>query len=578
MKFSTLNLCPELLTSIDALGFKTPTPVQEKVIPFLLENITDLVALAQTGTGKTCAFGLPILEQIDKDNPKTQALILCPTRELCMQIARDLKCFSNRIPAIKVLPVYGGTDIRTQLSELARGVQVVVATPGRMLDILQRNKADFSAVKRVVLDEADEMLNMGFEEDLKGILSNVPSNAQTLLFSATMPREVARIANNYMKTPHEITLGSRNVTTDLVRHEVMIIHAKDRYRALRRLVDINVNIYGIIFCRTKVETQLVADRLSQDGYAAEALHGDLFQEERDMVMKKFRNHRLQLLIATDVAARGIDINEITHVIHYTIPVDFNTYAHRSGRTGRAGKTGTSIVLIHMREHYKLERIEKALRKKFEKKAIPTGSEISRTRLLYLAERIRDHEVNPKLLENNLELMYSVLNKLSKEELIQRFALMDQQKMLQYYKDMPNLSTEPEKLRTKPTPSEHKSAKEARDTHVPRRMTLGMIELVINIGKLNELTPLKLKELLNDSIPGSHIELGRINIVEKQSYLEVSYAESNDIINHFAKNPTLFAGRQLNVVLAGNAKPAISPSHTTKRKGSYDNKKRPTKHK
>ncbi len=578
MKFSTLNLCPELLTSIEKLGFETPTPVQQEVIPFLLENTTDLIALAQTGTGKTGAFGLPILEQIDKDNPKTQALILCPTRELCIQIAQDLKCFSNRIPAIKVLPVYGGTDIRTQLPELARGVQIVVATPGRMLDILQRRKADFSAIKRVVLDEADEMLNMGFEEDLKGILSNVPANAQTLLFSATMPQEVARIADNYMKTPHEITIGSRNATTDLVNHEFMMIHAKDRYRALRRLVDINVNIYGIIFCRTKVETQLVADRLSKDGYAAEALHGDLLQEERDMVMKKFRDHRLQLLVATDVAARGIDINEITHIIHYAIPDEFNTYAHRSGRTGRAGKTGTSIVIIHMREHFKLERIEKTLGKKFKQKALPLGSEICHTRLLDLAERIRDHEVNPELLENNFELMSSVLNELSKEEIIQRFALMEQHKMLQYYKDMPDLSTEPEKSRTKPTPSVRKFGKDVRADHVPRQMTLGMIELVINIGKLNELTPLKLKELLNDSVPGRPIELGRINIVEKQSYFEVPYAESNDIINHFSKNPTSFAGRQLNIVLAGNAKPAASPSHNPKRKGPYNNKKRPPKRK
>ncbi|MCP4176966.1 MAG: DEAD/DEAH box helicase [bacterium] len=578
MKFNTLNLCPELLTSIEELGFETPTPIQEEVIPFLLKNTTDLVALAQTGTGKTGAYGLPILEQIDKNNPKPQALILCPTRELCIQIAKDLKCFSNRIPAIKILPVYGGTDIRAQLPILARGVQIVVATPGRMFDILQRKKANFSAIKRVVLDEADEMLNMGFEEDLKGILSNVPANAQTLLFSATMPREVAIIANNYMKTPHEITIGLRNATTDLVRHEVMIIHAKDRYRALRRLVDINVNIYGIIFCRTKTETQLVADRLSKDGYTAEALHGDMLQEERDMVMKKFRDHRIQLLIATDVAARGIDINEITHIIHYTIPDEFNTYAHRSGRTGRAGKTGTSIVIIHMREQFKLERIEKGLGKKFEQITLPTGSEITRTHLLDLAKRIRDHKVEPELLDNNLELMCSVLNELPKEEIIQRFALMEQQKTLQYYKDMPDLSTEPEKTRTKPAPSEHKSGKDARAAHVPRKMTSGMIELVVNIGKFNELTPLKLKELINNSVPGSHIELGRINIVEKQSYFEVPYIEYNDIINHFSKNPTSFAGRQLNVVPAGNAKPAASPSHNPKRKGSYYNKKRPPKHK
>jgi ATP-dependent RNA helicase DeaD len=327
-----------------------------------------------------------------------------------------------------------------------------------------------------------------------------------------------------------------------------------------------------------METQLVADRLSNDGYTAEALNGDMLQEERDMVMKKFRAHRIQLLIATDVAARGIDVNEITHVIHYAIPDDYNTYAHRSGRTGRAGKTGISIVLIHMREQFKLERIEKPLGKKFKQKTLPIGSEITRIRLLNLAERIRDYKVDPELLENNLELMCSVLNELSKEEIIQRIALMEQQKTLQYYKDMPELSTEPEKARTKSIPSEHKSGKDVRAAHVPRKMTLGMIELVINIGKINGLTPLKLKELINKSVPGRYIELGRINIVEKQTYFEVPYVEYNDIVNHFLKNPTLFADRKLNVVSAGNAKPFAPPLHTPKGKGFYNKKKRPPKRK
>jgi ATP-dependent RNA helicase DeaD len=572
MKFNTMGLCPELLSAIEKLGFETPTDVQRKVIPFLLENSKNLVALAQTGTGKTGAFGLPILEQIDQSCLKTQALILCPTRELCMQIARDLKSFSCKMPKVRVLAVYGGTEIGPQLTELKHGVQIVVATPGRMVDLLQRRKANFSKIQRVVLDEADEMLNMGFEEDLKAILSDVPKDAQTLLFSATMPREVARIAHNYMNDPHEITVGSRNKAADLVNHEVMVVHAKDRYNALRRLVDVNPAIYGIIFCRTRVETQMVADRLSKDCYAAEALHGDMAQPERDHVMKKFRNHQLQLLVATDVAARGLDISDLTHVIHYAIPDDFNTYTHRSGRTGRAGKSGTSIAIIHLREHYKIERIEKKLGKPFKQIPIPTGKEITSLRLRDLAERARDYQSGHELVDDHLEEMCLILSGLSKEELIKRFALMEQHQMLQYYHNSPDLSTEPEKTRSKPKETNFKSGKEAREHHVPRQMTPGMIELVINIGKRNELTPAKLNELLGNSLPRGSVETGRINIVEMQTYFEVPYPEFTDVINHFKKHPTDFDGRLLNVALAGNAKPAESRSKNLKRKKSFNNRK------
>ena len=554
-KFDELNICPELLTGIEKLGFETPTPVQQEVIPFLLEKNDDLVALAQTGTGKTGAFGLPILQRINRDELTPQALILCPTRELCIQITGDLKRFSSEMSDIKVLSVYGGTDIRQQLSELQHGVHIIVATPGRMVDILERKKADFRTIKHVVLDEADEMLNMGFEEDLQTILSDVPDDAQTLLFSATMPYNVVSIAKNYMKSPHEITIGSKNRATDLVNHQLMVVHAKNRYDAVRRIVDASPGIYGIIFCRTRNETTMVAERLSKEGYAAEAINGDLLQDERDVVMNKFRNHHLDLLVATDVAARGLDINDLTHVIHFAIPDDVSTYTHRSGRTGRAGKTGTSIAVIHMREHFKIERIEKALGKKFEQKAIPTGKEIAAIRLNEFAEKISDFKANDELLTDNLEQMLSTLEGVSKEELIKRAALMQHDNLLRFYRDTPDLSTEPEKQRTKPNPEKRRSGKEIRDAHVPRKMTPGMIEMVVNVGKRNELTPKKLQEILNGAVGRRQIATGRINIVEMQTYFEVPYSESADLLKHFAENKKEFSGRQLNVALAGNARMA-----------------------
>jgi ATP-dependent RNA helicase DeaD len=557
MTFDTMGLCPELLSGIEKLGFEEPTPVQSEVIPFLLEHTGDLVALAQTGTGKTGAFGLPLLQHLDGDKRKAQALILCPTRELCMQIARDLQQFASVMPRVKILAIHGGTDNRPQIAGLARGAQIIVATPGRMLDLIHRNKADFSHIRRVVLDEADEMLNMGFEEELKGILAQVPSGAQTLLFSATMPRAVARIAQNYMTTPHEITIGSRNAAASSVRHEVMVVHAKERYQSLRRIIDVTPGMYSIIFCRTRHETQLVADRLGNDGYSADALHGDLSQDQRDHVMKKFRDHQLQLLVATDVASRGLDISDLTHVIHYMIPDEYKTYAHRSGRTGRAGKAGISITIIHQREHFKLQRIEKALGQEFKQRAIPTGSDIKRVRLLDLVERVRDYQPEGDLIGDNVETMYTMLEDLSKEEIIQRFALINHDRLLRYYSTTPDLKTEPEKTKKPPQKGTHASGQEARDKHVPRQMTSGMIELVINIGKRNGLAPEALKEFIQNQIAGVPIDFGRINIVDMQSYFEVPYDDSLDLIQHVANHPVEYEGRKLTLALAGNAKLAGS---------------------
>lgn len=578
MKFIDLGLSSDLLAGIAKLGFEEPTPVQAKVVPYLLKNDTDVVALAQTGTGKTAAFGLPILERLDLQSRKTQALILCPTRELCMQIARDLESYSTQM-RVSVLAVYGGADIRRQLDSLQRGAQIVVATPGRMLDILRRKRADFTSIQRVVLDEADEMLNMGFIDELEGILSDVPDTAQTLLFSATMPREVAKISSKYMTTPHEITCGSKNSGSENVTHEVVTVHAKDRYRALRRIVDFYPRMYGIVFCRTRMETQQVSDHLRQDGYSAEPLHGDLTQMQRDSVMKKFRDRHVQVLVATDVAARGLDVNDLTHVINYQMPDDLAAYTHRSGRTGRAGKNGTSIAIIHMREHFKIKRIEKALGRKFVERQVPTGSDIAKNRLINLAERVRDYKAGPGLIDQHVEAMSEVLGDLSKEELIKRFASIDLHAMLLYYRDAPDLSAhaaprsrEPRRgqdnfreqrnerrgMDREPRRGQEDMNREprgkARGEGAPRPASTGMVEMVMNVGKLNGLTPKKLMSLVNVADRDKSVDIGRINIVKMQAYFEVTKAESRNVIDSFVQSHIDFEGRQVSVALAGNSRP------------------------
>lgn len=439
MQFTDLGLSPDVLAGIAKLGFEIPTPVQSEVIPFILKNEQDLVALAQTGTGKTAAFGLPLLERLELAAVVPQALILCPTRELCMQITKDIAAFATGMNDVQVLAVYGGSDIDAQRLALERGVHIIVATPGRMIDLLDRNSADFSQIKHVVLDEADVMLNMGFEADLESILAFVPKKSHTFLFSATMPSEVARMAKKYMNNAHEITMGTRGAGSDGVSHEYCAVHAKDRYRALRRIVDCQPEMYGIIFCRTRLETQVVADNLRRDGYSAEPLHGDLSQQARDSVMKKFREKRIPLLVATDVAARGLDVNDLTHVINYNLPDDLSTYTHRSGRTGRAGKSGISIAIIHQRERPILTRIETKLGKKFTQRLVPTGPEIAEVRLMALAEKVRDFKSGPSLIDQHVGPMTDLLADVSKEELIKRFASLDLAKLLLYYRDSYDLN-------------------------------------------------------------------------------------------------------------------------------------------
>ena len=545
MTFIQLGLRKELLDGIEGLGFTTPTSIQSAVIPFILEEKRDLVALGQTGTGKTGAFGLPILEKIDLQSKNTQALILCPTRELCIQITHDIKSFSKKLPGVQTLALYGGADIRPQLAGLDRGAQIIVATPGRLLDLLRTRKAKLSAVERLVLDEADEMLNMGFEEDLNSILDKVPNEAQRLLFSATMPQRVTRIMHNYMNDPHEITIGERNTLSELVEHQVLLVHAKDHYAGLRRMLDATPGIYGLIFCRTKADTQLISDRLNNDGFKTAALHGDLLHEEREAVMRQFHTHQVKIVVATDIAARGLHINDLTHVIHYTIPDDQNTYTHRSGRTGRAGKRGVSLVIIHAREKFKLERIEKILGQTFKKLPIPSGAAIGRSQLQNLLKQ-------PAASDATLDEISAALETLAASNEIDTEALMKVRKTVDYYCDVPELSNEPEKVKPKTKTADSISGREARQKHVPRNMTAGMIELVVNSGKRNGLSEDDLSELINQC--GKSIPLGRINIVEMQTYFEVPYPLSHEIITHFKQTPTEFGGRPLNIAFAGNAKP------------------------
>ena len=552
MKFTELGLRPELLEAIARLGFETPTPVQAEVIPVLLKDDHDLVALAQTGTGKTAAFGLPILQLLELNSAVPQALILCPTRELCMQITRDLQSLASAMPAVRVLAVYGGADIQPQLGALQRGVHIVVATPGRMLDVLRRKRVDFSRVTRVVLDEADEMLNMGFEEDLEGILSTVPESAQTLLFSATMPAEVAKISRKYMKSPVEITLGTRNSGAENVSHEFYVVHAKDRYRALRRIVDVYPRMYGIVFCRTRVETQQVADHLGVDGYNAAPLHGDLSQLQRDSVMKKFRERHVQILVATDVAARGLDVNDLSHVINYNLPDELNAYTHRSGRTGRAGKEGIAVSIIHLREQFKIKRLEKAVGKKFRRRPVPTGNEIGRVRVMNLAARVRDYETDNGLIDNHMEELGTLLEELPKEEIIKRFVSIQLHRMLHFYREAPDLNVESGQGNRDrgPARQDRHHRRKGRERHEPRKAK-NMVGLVMNVGSLNGLTPPKLLTLVNIADRDSRTEIGRINIVNKQAYFEVPRDQSQNVINSFANSDIDLDGREVSVATVGS---------------------------
>jgi len=547
--FSDFGLAPALLKGVVELGFETPTPVQAKVIPLLLKGARDVVALAQTGTGKTAAFGLPLLHLTDPHKNEIQALILCPTRELCLQIAKDLSDFGKFAPHLRILAVYGGTPIHSQMHELRRGVHILVATPGRLNDLLRRNSAKLDRVQRVVLDEADEMLNMGFQEELEAILAVVPDAACTLLFSATMPKQVATMAGKYLQDPEEIILGTRNAVADNVVHECYTVHARDRYAALKRIIDAQPAFYGIVFCRTRAETQDVAQRLSTDGYNSDTLHGDLSQDQRDRVMKRFRVRSIQILVATDVAARGLDVDDLTHVVNFDLPGDPDVYTHRSGRTGRAGKAGVSIVLVHMREEYKVRAIERIMNKRFIHKEVPTGDQVCEAQLVALLERIKKMDVPHKQLDAFLPKIDEVLAGLSREDLIKRIALRELAPFLAYYKQAPDLNVPHHADRPdQPAPKfrDRSAARREQTRPVGEPLAGDVVKLRVNLGTKNALTPQLLITLINRSTPGPMLRVGRIRILERDSVFEVA-AEAAEILLP-RLNAAEFHGRQVRAVV------------------------------
>ena len=511
--FEDFGLTPELLKAVGEIGFEHPMPVQAEVIPFLLGEGGDLIALAQTGTGKTAAFGLPLLQGIKQLSGKPQALIMSPTRELCMQIAGDLKDYSKYLEGLKVLAVYGGASIRTQLDELKKGADIIVATPGRLLDMIRRGAADLSQVSTVVMDEADEMLNMGFLDDIDSILASVPGDHRTLLFSATMPEEIERLSHKYMNAPKEICIGGKNEGTSTVRHICYTVRASEKYRTLKRIVDFYPRIYGIIFCRTKAETQEIADRLIHDGYNADALHGDLSQPQRDYVMQRFRLHNIQLLVATDVAARGIDVDDLTHVINYTLPDENEVYTHRSGRTGRAGKTGISIAIVNLREKGRIRQIEKALKQTFETGRIPTGKEICSKQIFNLVDKLENVSVNDGELEEILPSVNAKLGWMDKDELIKRLVYMEFHRFLEYYQDDEDFEAEVEK-------------KDEKGRKVVEK-TPGYSKLFINVGHMDSIGPKELLGIISGCIL-KKVEVGRIDTFKRYTLFDVRETDAEEV--------------------------------------------------
>ena len=550
--FEELGVSGPLRKAIEDLGFETPMPVQERVIPRLLGDAKDIIALAQTGTGKTAAFGLPLLQRIDPANTTPQALILAPTRELCLQIGSDLADFSKYIPDVKVLPVYGGSSIESQIRGLKKGVQIIVATPGRLIDLIKRGVVKLDGVHTVVLDEADEMLNMGFLDSIEEILSYIPDDRKMLLFSATMPPDILKIAKRYMKDYEEIVVGTRNEGAENVRHIYYMVNARDKYLALKRVVDNSPNIYAIVFCRTRRDTQEIADNLIRDGYNAEALHGDLSQQQRDIVMKKFRDRVISLLVATDVAARGLDVDDLTHVINYGLPDDTAVYTHRSGRTGRAGKTGVSIAIIHSREKGKLREIERIIGKKFERKEVPTPEHIIEKQLYNLADRLERVKVNEEEIARYLPGISRKLEWLSEEDLLKRVISLEFNRLLDYYKGVPDIDFIDVKPRGE---KKERRAKNGMDTSRPandadkdrRTAARGMERIYINVGKRDGFFAGNLIDMLNKLIAGKRVDVGRIDLLPGYTLFDVKKSDARKVVG--ALTGAEFYGKRLHSEIA-----------------------------
>lgn len=539
MTFKETGLNPELLKAIEELGFEQPTPVQEKAIPTIIGSDQDLIALAQTGTGKTAAFGLPLIHKTDFNTDKVQTLVLCPTRELCIQISEDLTRYSKYVKNFSVIPVYGGTSIDTQIRALKRGGQIVVGTPGRVLDLIERKVLKVTHIRQLVLDEADEMLNMGFQEDLDAILRDTPSGKQTLLFSATMPREIVGITKKYMNNPAEISVGKKNSGSSTISHQYYVVNSRDRYEVLKRIADINPEIYGIVFCRTRQETKDVADKLMQDGYNADALHGDLSQAQRDNVMNRFRIKHLQILVATDVAARGLDVNELTHVINYNLPDETEIYIHRSGRTGRAGRTGIAIAIITSRETRKISQLERLVGKQFELKKVPAGNEILNMQLLNLVSKVQGTEVDESRIGPFLPTIYEKLADLSREDIIKHFISYEFNRVFAYYKNSNDLNDH-----SKSSGRDRERDGEGRKN----RSEVGYSRFHINIGGKDRLNASRLMGLINEQMNNRSMSIGKIDIMQKFTFFEVESQYEKDVLKAF-KEGVVFEGESVVIELA-----------------------------
>ncbi|MGM9718363.1 MAG: DEAD/DEAH box helicase [Prevotella sp.] len=544
--FEELGVSEEIRRAIEELGFETPMPVQEEVIPYLIGSRNDVIALAQTGTGKTAAFGIPVLQKINPKNKDTQALVLSPTRELCLQIADDLKDFSKYMKGVNIVAVYGGTSIENQIHALRHGAQIIVATPGRLIDLMHRGKAKLENVNNVVLDEADEMLNMGFADSINEIFEDLPEERNTLLFSATMSKEIEKIAKSYLNEYKEIIVGSRNEGAENVNHIYYLVNAKDKYLALKRIVDFNPKIFGIIFCRTKLDTQEIADKLIHDGYNAESLHGDLSQQQRDLTMQKFRQHLTQLLVATDVAARGLDVDDLTHVINFGLPDDIESYTHRSGRTGRAGKKGTSISIIHTREKHKMRAIEKEIGKAFVEGDIPSPKEICKKQLYKVMDQIVKTDVNDEEIDPFMKDINRYFEFMDKGDLIKKIVSMEFGKFLAYYADAPEI----EKPTSRPAREERKTKRNDRNSQRgdkgqtkrgKKKAEKGYKRLFINLGKNDGFYPGEVMQYINKHVKGRQ-DVGHIDLLDKFSYIEVPEKDAAKVMK--ALDGTVYKGREV----------------------------------
>ncbi len=563
--FEKLGINDEILKGLSSLGFTEPTPVQKEVIPRMLEKQTDLVCLAQTGTGKTAAFGIPLIQLIDPKKKHTQGLVLCPTRELCMQVARDIDAYSKHISGLKILSVYGGSPIDQQIRSLRKGVQIVVATPGRLKDLLNRRAANLSQINFVVFDEADEMLQMGFQDDLTAILENTPKEKSTLLFSATMPAEVSAISRKYMNKPLELTVGTKNAGAENVCHEFYMVQVRNRYPALKRIVDNSPDIYSIVFCRTRRECNDVASKLIHDGYNADALHGDLSQAQRDHVMSKFRCRNLQILVATDVAARGLDVSDLTHVINYNLPDEIASYTHRSGRTGRAGRAGISIAIVSNKERYRIKSIERKIQKKFKQCQVPSGAEICKKQMLNLMDEVTKVKVDYQQIEPLYAEIESKLQHLERGDLIKHFVSLQFNKFLEYYKNAPDLN-----VSSREPDGRDRKQNDSRATMRPNQK---FTTFQLNVGRRQGIMPQGIIGKINEIENVGRIKIGQIDILRNSARLEADSRYTTQILNAFRQSE--INGKDVSIEVV-QAIPASNKKYSGKRKPFKHHKSRKPK--